>query len=103
MAIRSLKFQKQVTVAAGQTVVVIIPTQMNSSSVAVYPEAGGSALVKFSLSPIDDIANDAANVKWVDWSNGTVTEATANDAQSPINAYSCAATAQPCVFEVLAS
>ena len=97
-------FSRQVIVSAGQTTVIVLPKFIANqcSTVAVHPSAGGAALVEFSLSPIDDIVAESATVKWVPWSNGTVTESTANDAQSPINAYRCTATAADCVLEVLA-
>lgn len=87
------------TVAADASEVIELPGGRSVCSIAVIPEAGGSALVEYSISPLADVGAD--NATWFQWPAGTVTAAAEDARLAPTTAFRITATSQPCRVEVL--
>jgi hypothetical protein len=85
--------------AAGTPVIIKVNNRPKGSSVTVFPGAGGSVLIEYSLSAPGAI--DAGNGHWVPWSSGTVTVATGNQFVTPIMAIRATATGAAAVVEVV--
>lgn len=86
------------TVAAGSSEIIELPRQ-GESSIAVVPGGGGSALVEYTIAPLDAVADAAAT--WFPWPAGSVTAATEDGRLTPTTAFRVTATTADCWVEVL--
>lgn len=76
-------FKSTVLSSPGNGVSVLVPTQVQSISVALILGGSSSGKVQSTLSPIEDVINDTAI--WLDWSAGIVSFTTA-DVAKPVTA-----------------
>lgn len=83
--VRQLTDQTSVTVAAGDTLVLLCPIRRGAGdgypiiNLAVFPQGAASVVVESSLSPGAKIQNnpDDPAINWFPWSNGAITSGSA--------------------------
>lgn len=97
-------FRQEVTATAGaNSAVLFLPPRAQSVAVAVHPGAGGTAKAQFTFSAQDDVLADAAgaNVRWIDWDEGSVSVATARGLTGLITGVRLVATTTAAIMEMV--